>query len=103
MTLRRYGEVIAMEEYITKSEAIEAVGNYFDNLKVARRYAKSILDNIPSADVVEREECEAKINEIILAHSDWKPIKRGKWKIKRTLDKISINPINLWGVFGVWR
>ena len=44
-----------MSDYIKREDAIEAVADYFDKLEVSRRYAKSILNNMPSADVIPRD------------------------------------------------
>lgn len=46
-----------MSELIRREDAIEAVADYFDKLKVARRYAKSVLNHVPSVDAVEVVRC----------------------------------------------
>lgn len=39
-----------MKDLIRRSDAIKAVGNYFELINYSRRYAKSILNKVPSAD-----------------------------------------------------
>ena len=44
-----------MSDYIKREDAEKVVADYLDLIGYARRFAKSVLDNAPSADVVERK------------------------------------------------
>ena len=78
-----------MSDYIKREDAIKAMCSMCPTNKFIYGTCQYLLNGecaeindlktIPSADVVERSEHEEKVNEIIFAHKDWKPIKRGEW------------------------
>lgn len=78
-----------MSDYIKREDAIKAMCSMCPTNKFIHGTCQYLLNGecaeindlktIPFADVVERSEHEEKVNEIIFAHKDWKPIKRGEW------------------------
>ena len=62
-----------MRDTIYRDDAIEAVGNYFELINYSRRYAKSILNKVPSADRTQGEwiKRHGTINCSVCKRSNW--------------------------------